>query len=434
MIGDARHLPLKDESIDCVITSPPYWSLRKYDIPDSVWDGDKGCEHEWVEHIRPAAEGTKTLDGNSALRAGHQGTISATMKPTVSSFCSRCNAWRGQLGLEPTIDLYLKHLLQCFDEVKRVLKKEGTLWVNLGDSYSNSGGSGSGEYQKKHTQFGKIIDQGTAQNPHRAIGFTPKTLCLIPERFAISMVEREWILRNKIIWYKPNCMPASVKDRFTVDFEPVFFFVKNRRYWFEQQYEPLQKSSLERGYSYKNREEYVSPKKKNNPGLSCPEMGRKYIPQGRNSRCVWTIPTQPYPESHFATFPEALVEPMIKSGCPKESGGKCGKAREKILIPTEDYKKLLGKGWTNHEADLEQGLTVTKNKKVSCTAQYDFKGLTDCGCNAGSKPGIVLDPFCGSGTVIKVAERLQRIGIGFDLGYEKLEQKRTEWNQVELIV
>src|SRR3990167_4892536 len=160
---------LDDGSVDCVVTSPPYWSLRDYGIEPQLWGGKSDCEHEWQDC------------GNGYT-------------------CARCGAWKGCLGLEPTVDIYLEHLLDIFDEVKRVLKPTGTCWVNLGDNY------------------------------------TDKSLNMVPYRFALGMQQRGWILRNIIVWAKSNCMPSSIKDRCTVDFEPMFFFVKSPRYYFKPQF------------------------------------------------------------------------------------------------------------------------------------------------------------------------------------------------------
>jgi site-specific DNA-methyltransferase (adenine-specific) len=354
--ANAIHLPLKDQSVNCIVTSPPYWSLRKYDIPDSIFGGAGKCQHEWIN------ENFKQHSGRGdCQRSGKFSEQEPIPDMTLSrGFCSLCGAWRGQLGLEPTINLFLEHLLQVMDECWRVLRNDGTMWVNLGDTYSQSGGSGSGEYRKRHKQFGKIINQGTAQSPHKAKGLPPKSLCGIPERFVIAMTDRGWARRNTVIWEKSNSLPSSAKDRFTVDFEPVFFFVKSRKYWFEQQYEPHQQVSIDRA-KYPINKFGGNP---NNPmgALSKGKRGgaeQTMItpnPKGRSKRCVWRIATTSCHGSHFATFPPALIEPMIRAGCPEG--------------------------------------------------------------------GIVLDPFGGSGTTLMVAEQLNRIGISIDLGYQELQEKR----------
>ena len=175
--GDCLELmkDIPDGSVDCCITSPPYWGLRDYGLEPVTWTD--GTTHS--------------------------------------------------LGLEPDFRLYIAHLIQIFDEVKRVLKPTGTCWVNLGDSYSGSGSPG-GDFRN-----GKGGD--TYLRPYNRKGLPAKSLCQIPSRFSIAMSDAGWILRNEIVWWKRNCMPSSAKDRFTVDFEKVFFFTKQGRYWFEQQ-------------------------------------------------------------------------------------------------------------------------------------------------------------------------------------------------------
>lgn len=247
--GDALDVlkTLPDESIDCVVTSPPYWALRNYGMD-------------------------------------------------------------GQLGLESTFQEYIIKLCDIFNKVKRVLKKTGTCWVNLGDTYS---GNKEGKTDNKVSNYLKE----TTTNLHKKKGSVlEKSLCQIPSRFAIEMCNRGWILRNEIIWHKPNCMPSSVTDRFTVDFEKVFFFVKSKKYWFEQQFTPTVElyspERAKRPETSRMKAVYSSGKKAGNFTTN------KLRPEGKNKRCVWSINTKPLREAHFAAFPESLIEPMIKSGCP----------------------------------------------------------------------------------------------------------------------
>ena len=246
-IGDALSelKSIGDDSIDCIITSPPYWALRDY--------------------------GTE-----------------------------------GQVGHEKNPDDYVSKLCDIFDEAGRVLKKTGTLWVNIGDTY---GGRGLG----KQGNTGQFHDRKVSKNRfrHTHVGIS-KSLSLIPARFAIEMTRRGWILRNEIIWHKPNVMPASCKDRFTVDFEPVFFFVKSKDYTFNQLREPLATSSIERvKYGWESKKANASS------GISIKQMGTRFAnPSGRNKRTVWKIPTSASKLAHVAMFPEKLVEPMIEAGSP----------------------------------------------------------------------------------------------------------------------
>ncbi len=253
---------LEDASVDCCITSPPYWGLRDYHLEPLVWE-----------------------DG-----------------------------WKGSLGLEPSFELYLEHLISIFDEVKRVLKPTGTCFVNMGDTYASGkgtcfnpgGGSLSLEGHAHLKEHGAYPLNRLNKSDLESLGLKPKSLCLIPYRFAIAMIEHRWVLRNVLIWHKPNCMPSSARDRYTVDFEPVFFFTKSQKYWFEQQFETLKTTPH-------------TPGNKNRVPMThhFDEPNRVWgNEQGRNTRCVWTIPTQPFSGAHFAVFPEALVDPMIKAGCP----------------------------------------------------------------------------------------------------------------------
>ena len=345
---------LESESVNCCVTSPPYWALRDYGT--ASWEGgDEKCDHK-------AAKLKSRYDYDlSKARAGTQaGAYPGTDQAKWLDKCPACGAIKKdlQLGLEPTFQEYITKLCDIFDEVKRVLKKNGTCWVNLGDTYA---GSGAGtqknlpeerkskevytlpyqSFKKRKTRKdSKQLDVhfrtrkrfccecgrefvafphqyfcGAAcsgvDNTPRTIKGIPENKCLlqIPSRFSIEMCNRGWILRNTIIWFKPNCMPSSVKDRFTVDFEYIFFFVKNKKYWFETQYEP-----------------HIALGKPRQIGAKGANIGQQQAreghlvtgyPQGRNKRCVWKITTKPFKGAHFAVFPEELIETPIKAGCPK---------------------------------------------------------------------------------------------------------------------
>lgn len=358
-----------DDSLSCSISSPPYWALRDYGV-------------------------------------------------------------NGQLGLEKTFEEYIDILCTIYDEVKRVLRYDGTCFVNLGDTYSATRWSNRPSTTGISREYSDIVVE-------KQISLSDKSLCLIPQRFAIEMVNRGWILRNVIIWAKPNPMPSSAKDRFTVDFEYVYFFVKSKKYYFEPQYEPYvpdsdmaYRKTLRMGKQYKVK----TPCEKNTP-LTSPSYNTpaEINPLGRNKRCVWTIPTQPYPEAHFATFPEKLVEPMIKAGCPEFVCTKCGKPREKIYeskgyhFPDKDKQDI----------QIQHGVSIGKYKSGADYAKFreenpvEYKGYTDCGCGVEFEPGIVLDPFAGSCTTLQVAARLNRNYLGIELKPEYIEMGRKRIMQGE---
>ncbi|RXG64249.1 site-specific DNA-methyltransferase, partial [Candidatus Atribacteria bacterium 1244-E10-H5-B2] len=264
-----------------------------------------------------------------------------------------------------------------------------------------------------------------------------KSLCLIPQRFAIEMVNRGWILRNTIIWHKPNCMPSSAKDRFTVDFEYVYFFVKSKEYWFEQQFDNYDNKPLNRwgGDIQKSRTEKKTIYEK------AMKLGRtsKLVagavrpnPVGRNKRAVWTIPTQPFPEAHFAVYPETLIEPMIRAGCPEFVCKKCGKARVKIYkhekMNVRSHKLSKGKvkdavDGKNKDYNVGGGFSRTG---VQFEWNHISVGYSDCGCNAGWESGIICDPFMGAGTTALVAlkQRKRFIGIEIKQSYIDMSYKR----------
>lgn len=420
---------LDDESIDCCITSPPYWSLRDYGIEPSIWDDDPECEHEWEYKIKKGISGGTTAESSKNLFARKGKDNYSIVPDSKYAFCSKCGAWLGCLGLEPTFDLFIKHLCDIYDDVKRVLKKSGTCFVNLGDSYSShnqtqttpkaySGRMGDGNGIGRKEVKSEVIT--TKRNINHSI--PSKCLLMIPQRFAIEMINRGWILRNVIIWHKPNCMPSSAKDRFTVDFEYVYFFVKNKKYWFEQQREPITTK-----YIYSRASNKGGTQAKNNPhsnwGMTRDELkekGLKEIPnEGRNKRCVWKIPTKPNPAAHFATFPPDLIKPMILSGCPEYICKVCGKPREKIIVKTGG---LIGSGKdSTSKTGIHIGVSKTSSLLTKKVQERKVNGYTDCGCGAGFEPGVVLDIFAGTGTTLKTAFELARNYLGFEISKEYCE-------------
>lgn len=215
-----------DNSIDCSISSPPYWGLRAYPNSETIWDEKEGCQHEFK------LENHKSRGGGDAAETSTVGNNKKIPHFTYDShFCVNCGAWKGQLGLEPDFKMFINNLCNIYDEIRRILKPEGTCWVNLGDTYASGGG--------KATEQSWIRENGGVQghpdnSPKAALRKTmAKCLLQIPERFAIEMCDRGWILRNKIIWHKPNHMPSSVKDRLSGSWEYLYFFVKSTKYYFD---------------------------------------------------------------------------------------------------------------------------------------------------------------------------------------------------------
>lgn len=447
--GDAlQHLKeLPSESLDCVMSSPPYWALRNYGSEvETIWDAREGCEHDWNENIQAARGGYSedSIVGNNAM---------IKREPVKSNFCSICGVWKGQLGLEPTFDLYIKHLCDVFDEIKRVLKNSGTCFVNIGDTYySISGGKFMNDNigSKDRNEL-----KGLAQANKLKEGdeLAQKNLCNIPARFSIAMQDRGWILRNVIIWHKPNCMPSSVKDRFTVDFEYVFFFVKNRKYFFEPQYDPIAESSMNDNRKDKGLVKHKSGKTilkqdlVGNPtytGFNKRWKESQYAISGtcinsfgRNKRAVWTITTKPFPEAHFATYPEELCETPIKAGCPEFVCDVCGKPKEKIYEGREkDAFNLRVRDAKKGTLNKKSGFYRTNEDQISAKeTDYNEKeyggegkklvGYSSCSCGSTFSSGIVLDPFFGAGTTGLVALKLNRRFVGIELNKDYIQIAKT---------
>ena len=257
--GDAltRLKELPSESVDCCITSPPYFGLRDYGV-------------------------------------------------------------EGQIGLEESPEAYVSKLVEVFREVRRVLKDDGIMFLNLGDSYAGSGKGGQSEEKRSENwqpQYG---------NKGKRYGLKPKDLIGIPWMVAFALRADGWYLRSDIIWHKPNCMPESVKDRPTKSHEYMFLLSKGKKYYYDA--EAISEDAINTkmpGKNMRDTRETYGPQNGGNSGLR--DLKQRYKsgdwPTKRNKRTVWTIPTRPYKGAHFATFPEALVEPCILAGCPE--GGIC---------------------------------------------------------------------------------------------------------------
>lgn len=347
MVGDALEVlaTLPDESVQCCVTSPPYFGLRDYGT--ATWEGgDAGCDHV-VGEIRTGL-GMKAL--SEKYRGG--GVKVSEPKPmTAKGQCPRCGALRvdRQIGMEATPDEYVARLVAVFREVRRVLKSDGTCWVNLGDSYSNDGKWG-GSTGGKHV--GDLHGETGVGRGRKFTGLKPKDLIGTPWRVAFALQADGWWLRQDIIWHKPNPIPESVTDRCTKSHEYLFLLAKSERYYYDA--DAIKEISVKGNANSK-----FTKGKTAIHMLNRASNAERSDDGKRNLRSVWTISTKACAEAHFAVMPEALAEPCVL---------------------------------------------------------------------AGSRPGdTVLDPFFGSGTVGRVAERLGRDWIGIDLNpaYSAIQKRRT---------
>jgi DNA modification methylase len=293
-----RQMP--DESINCCITSPPYWGLRDYGTGTWV-GGDSSCSHK--------------LDSKQSdkTQTGHRNLEGAVGDGIYEDVCNRCGAVRkdSQVGLELTPEQYTAKIVSIFREVHRILRDDGTLWLNLGDSYASYRDGKATPDTARNGNNGTLVDSGLAKNrmasTFAGTSVKHKDLVGIPWRVAFALQADGWYLRQDIIWHKPNPMPESVTDRCTKSHEYIFLLSKEPNYYFDSDAikEPANFAGKGRGIS-------------KNIGLDgITDFGGKKKYDERNKRSVWTVNTRSYKEAHFATFPTELITPCVIAGCPK---------------------------------------------------------------------------------------------------------------------
>ena len=338
-----------------------------------------------------------------------------------SQFCQHCGAWRGSLGLEPTPELFISHLVQVFAEVKRVLKDSGTLFVNIGDSYSGSGEGGGGNRKgNEHGQHDIMKGKRPKSN------LKPKDLVGIPWMLAFALRADGWYLRSDIIWHKPNPMPESVTDRPTKAHEYIFLLSKNKKYFYDAEAvkEPNSPTSGKWGKSVITKTAKAQGKHGKTSFMSREipntEIVDKYYTNGRNKRSVWTVTTKPFKEAHFAVFPPDLITPCIKAGS-SEHGvcAGCGKPWERV-VEKENTGRVYGRGHcqADHRAIGSPQHTGSGSGALSITSQTTGWQPT-CKCKTTKRvPATVLDPFGGAGTTAIVAEKFDRSWVLIELSTE----------------
>jgi len=302
IIGDNRQAlkELPDASVQTVVTSPPYWGLRDYGT--ATWiGGDESCDHE-----TPRSRGAD-------IKADDKQGTSKGSRPNLQWDC-KCGAIRedNQIGLEESPDDFIEQLCVVFDEVWRVLKDDGTIWVNLGDSYSAMRDSKASP-DSLRTGEGTRVGSAANRNPEnlRKAGLKHKDLVGIPWRFAFAMQARGWYLRSDIIWHKPNPMPESVTDRPTKSHEYIFLMTKAPRYYYD--HEAIKEDAIwaEEKRAGKGRLHYDG-KRQGEKGTG--QENFVSIVDKKNKRSVWQVNVKGYKEAHFATYPTELIEPCILAG------------------------------------------------------------------------------------------------------------------------
>lgn len=462
--GSAFQIPLADESVQMCVTSPPYYGLRCFEIPDLVFGGNAACVHEWGSQERGRRKDVLPAEESTAGRLGTHDK--QTGQNNGGRFCLQCKAWKGQLGLEPTVSLFVSHLVEAMREVRRVLRKDGVAFVNIADCYSHgtrrwrlpsknpnaNGGYGKHGYWTNQFIVNRVSDDSGS--------IKTKDLCLIPETLALALRDDGWYLRQRIIWTKKTPMPESISDRPTSTCEYIWLLSKSKRYYWDKiGAAELAVSDHASGNGFKRTHRLSY----SNEDGSARGNEEQYEPQMlRNMRNFWLLGPENYTDGeHFATFPSEVPRRCIRAAT-SEKGAclDCGSPYVRMIAKliteaphgqsSKDYdrmKKRLRKAlpdakWrtqdiqasgrrmidnvqsardNGEEHDHPFPMPVTVGWKKTCRCQTD--DIIPC---------LVLDCFAGTNTTGMVAEQLNRRWIGLDLGYQDMQGRRLKNVQKEI--
>ncbi len=398
---------LPANSVDCLITSPPYWGLRDYGIDPTAWPDCAYAPMPGLDKIEVKAE-------------------------------TSC------LGLEPTLHAFLAHLVLIFDECRRVLKPTGSAWVNMGDGYAQHAGqhkAGDSIGEKQATNGGSNVTR-----PHA--GLKPKDLIGQPWRVAFALQAAGWYLRQDNIWHKPNPMPESVRDRATKAHEYVFHLTKSERYYFDLEAWSEKASEGTHARLAQNVEAQIGSERAHAGGKTNGNMkaviGRQSTPKTlpehdgmiknngsmdaamaimpltRNKRSVWTVPTVAYAEAHYATYPPRLITPpLLASTSAKGCCVTCGKPWERVVEKTDVVNPAHNGSRFDHGKTADRPVhgmdTTQKGERFLKQPTDRWQPTCECADRSVRAP-IVLDPFGGSGTTAQVALEHGRHAILIERG------------------
>jgi len=413
-----------DESLDSACTGFDPAEIEAA-VSKLLGDGEKDAEAEDLGPVPNLPENCRIIQGDvlEVLRTLPADSVHCVVT-SPPYWGLRDYGIEGQIGLEKTPEEFIAKLVEIFREVRRVLHPSGTCWVNMGDCYaSNQHGSG-GPSEKQLSNAGSRFYSVKFELGN---GLKQKDLVGQPWALAFALRADGWYLRSDIIWHKPNPMPESVTDRPTKSHEYVFLLTKNEKYFFDQ--EAVREASVYGRDVDPSKFNGVGGVNKNPTPRDSPARNNDPL-AGRNLRDVWTIATEPFPGSHFATYPRKLVEPCVKAGtslkgcCPK-----CGAMWEREVEDSEEYAKKKAKaiekrGTSGIRSNDAESLGCTRGtSNPSISAVHVTTGWSpSCSCDSGDPvPCTVLDPFCGSGTTGVVAYTHGRKFIGIELNPKYVE-------------
>jgi len=423
---------LAPKSVNTCVTSPPYFGLRDYGTAE--WEGgDEGCNHSYQVKT-PYNKDFNERWGNSP---GQKKQESQRHEVTYKGVCKKCGAIRkdSQIGLEETPEEFVENLVKVFKEVKRVLRDDGTVWLNLGDSYI----SGKSRYSTKEQsilgggnneqKLGRL-QRGGKKDFYGHPFYKDKDLAGIPWRVAFALQQDGWYLRQDIIWHKPNPMPESVRDRCTKSHEYIFLLSKSKKYYYDNEAikeDAVTGKDLGILRSKQNMsDKYVSAhaqsiQDRKESGID----SRKAGTGKRNKRSVWTVTTKPFKGAHFAVFPMDLIEPCVLAGCPEKVCVECSEPYKRITSrnsnPLEVDDSTLDR-YGNGKAGVHRKVGGQYQKWLNENPLVTVGWEKQCDCKTNeTKGGIVIDPFGGSGTTGLVAQNNNRNAILLELNPEYIE-------------
>jgi DNA modification methylase len=440
LYGDAvaRLASIPDNHVQCIITSPPFYNVRDYGTR-SWFGGDPTCEHDQAIVHAPHHPG-------QVEQTKYQRVASGRGQTATTSSCSKCGAWYGQLGLEPTVNLYVSHLVAVFRESRRVLRDDGVLWVEIDDSYSGSGRgptgiSGRGNHSKRQG-----FKDGREMAGVTAPEMPAKNMVLVPERLILALQADGWTVRSKVVWAKTTCLGEHVRDRCTHAHSTIYMLTKNPRYYFD--YVAIMEDS-------------VTQQPRGSSGPKCKDKTRygrfnavyhvatnRYGVTKRYARDVWAMAPGRYKDAHTATFPETLPAKCIAASTSEKGACKlCGAPWVRVLHDPEPIGKAPS--GTKYKSGSSSASRAAHPQAMRAKAKYErgdrfagrptlahdvlpapvtigFEPACKCEC-ADVVPCIVLDVFAGSGTTLAVAKKLGRDYLGTELNegdYRELIEKR----------